>query len=192
MSQKDYKTLLEFTDRWFTLGILTEEKLQQYGTTYETSADKNTEHYRYGAFRWYLNEHRPLSASVAEALYALGASDPDPAMGEAIMADIIGLAECPPSAVAKALASGRQHLVRAAKRRSLLSELRQAPLTDELFSQCIEGGDRVIHLALMEQNSLTKEQLSVLAEQGINHAIRNMASDKLRNLHMLKLEAPQK
>lgn len=117
MIPKDYKALLQFSDEWFTLGVLTEEGLRQYADTYEMSEDKSSEHYRYGAFQWYLSQHRPLAARMANALYELGKSDPDYSMGGAIMADILHLPECPTSVIAKASNSGRKHLVRIAERK---------------------------------------------------------------------------
>ncbi len=179
MNLKDYKNLLGFTEQWFSLGILTENGLQNYGTTYETSADKNTEHYRYGAFRWYLKEHRPLSEAIAEALYELGASDPDSAMGEAIMADIVELPECPDSVSAKALFSGRKHLIRITNRRRLLSELQTPFISPETFSRCLESRDSAVQRVMIEKVMLTPAQMQMLAEQGASRAIRNMASCKL-------------
>jgi hypothetical protein len=117
MPQKDYKTILGFDNQWFTLGVVTEESLLLSGAEYEASGDKNAEHYRYGAFRWYLSQHRPLPASDAEPLYELGDADPDHSMGGAIMADIVDLPECPPSVAAKASASDRKHLIRKAERK---------------------------------------------------------------------------
>ena len=60
MSQKNYAAILGFTDKWFALGIVTKESLVLSGAAYESSDDKSSEHYRYGAFRWFLSQHRPL------------------------------------------------------------------------------------------------------------------------------------
>ncbi len=119
MTQRDYKTTLGFSDQWFTLGVVTEESLLLSAAEYEASDDKSAEHYRYGAFRWHLSQHHPLTASDAEALYELGNADPDYSMGGAMMADIVDLPECPPSVIAKALVSDRKHLVRKAERKRL-------------------------------------------------------------------------
>ena len=119
MPQKDYKTILGFNNHWFTLGVVTEESLLSSAAEYEASGDTSAEHYRYGAFRWYLSHHRHLTASDAEALYELGNADPDYSMGGAMMADILDLPECPSSVIAKALVSDRKHLVRRAERKGL-------------------------------------------------------------------------
>ena len=101
MGDRDYQSLFGFSHRWLDLGVVTQEDLHQLGRTYETCDDKSTEHYRYGAFRYYLHHHRSLTSVMAEALYDLGAADSDPMMGEAIMADIVRLPECPASVVSK-------------------------------------------------------------------------------------------
>ena len=150
MDEKDYKVLLGFSDQWLSLGILTDDDLQRYGTAYETSDDKNAEHFRYGTFQRYLKKHRPLSTAMAEALYKLGASDPDGMMGGAMMSDVLGLPECPTSVLEQALTSGQKHLVGLAERRRLLSELAQGSLTEELFSQCIGSRDDVVASCIVE------------------------------------------
>ena len=177
---KDYQTLLAFTDQWLRLGVLTEDILRQCGVEYEASGDRNTEHYRYGVFLRYLREHRPLSAAEADALYELGASDPDLMTGGCMMADVVELPECPAFVSEKALASDRKHLVRLVKRWALLEALRQDILSQELFERCLASCDSVVHRALVEQVEISREQMQVLAEQGVNRAIRNMAADRMR------------
>lgn len=106
MTRRHYQRLLEFSERWFQLGLLTEEDLGALGLEYEQSDDKNAEHYRYRVFRNYLAAHRPLPSGTAEDLYQLGGEDPDQGMGEAIMRDIIGLTECPAAVLERAASSG--------------------------------------------------------------------------------------
>jgi len=115
--RQDYQALLQFSHEWFTLGIVTESQLEALGREYETGEDPNTEHYRYGAFMEYLREHRPLSPAMAEALYELGARDPDHAMGSAMMHQIAELPECPPEVLENAARSGKKHLIRLVEKR---------------------------------------------------------------------------
>jgi hypothetical protein len=84
---------------------------------WEKGEDHNPEHYRYWAFREFLTGHRPLTPEQAKALFELGASDADEAMGGAMMADIVYLPECPAEVLDMAIASGRKHLVRIVERR---------------------------------------------------------------------------
>ncbi len=177
---KDYKKLLGFTDEWFALGLVTEESLRQSAATYEASDDKNAEHYRYGAFRWYLQEHRPLPPTVAEALYKLAASDTNGPEAGAIMIDIISLPECPSSVLDRAEASGVQFLVRAARKRALRSAVETNPLTPELFKRCLESADSSLQRTLLEGKNLSTDQLQRLAEAGASCAVRNIAAGKLK------------
>ncbi len=123
MLRRDYKTILGFSDLWLVLGVVTEENLLLSAAEYEISNDKSSEHYRYGAFRWYLRQHCPLADSEAEAPYELGNTDPNYSMGGAMMADLVDLPECPPSVGAKALVSDRKHLVRKAERKKQSSSM---------------------------------------------------------------------
>jgi hypothetical protein len=179
MNQRDYQRLLQFSDSWLMLGLLSEDKLCKLGHEYEQSDDKNTEHYRYRIFQEYLSSHRPLSASMAEALYELGAEDPDPVMGGAMMRDIVSLAECPVNLLEKASASGEKHLVKAAKRRTLLSEL-SSRLTAEVFTRCLESRDAIIQWELLGRSELSRKHLEQIAESGANRAVRNVAAERLR------------
>ncbi|MEO7718828.1 MAG: hypothetical protein ABIY70_21730 [Capsulimonas sp.] len=113
MLDKDYKTLLHFSEDWFSLGVLTEAELTQCGMQYEESDDKFTAHYRYGAFCEFLKRTpRPMDAALADALYELGAADPNRVMGASMMTEIVNLPECPPEVLKKALCSGWKHLAK--------------------------------------------------------------------------------
>ena len=122
MKSEDYKALLQFSDAWFTLGVISLDELSHYGAAYEANDDKNTEHYRYGAFLQFLKRvTRPIDPVFADALYELGASDPNHSMGASIMTHIVELPECPPSVLEKALHSGWKHLERIVLRKRALS-----------------------------------------------------------------------
>lgn len=177
---RNYKTLLGFADQWFALGLVTEESLRQSAATYEASDDKNAEHYRYGAFRRFLKEQRPLSPAVVEALYELAASDTRGPEARAMMADIVSLPECPPSVLVRAEASGVKFLVRAARQRAMRSELEAHPLTPELFERCLESADSSIQRTLLAGGNISSEQLRRLAEAGASRAVRNIAATALK------------
>jgi hypothetical protein len=180
MSGKDYKTILGFTDAWLTLGLVTDESLQQSGAFYETGIDRSTEHYRYGAFRQYLKAHRPLAPSMAEALYALGATDIDGMMGGAMMADIVALPECPDSVTDMALNSGREHLLRLIEWRHLRRELETVGVTPERFQHSLDHPNSSVQCLLLEKTNLSPEQIQALADQGASRTVRNIARNLLR------------
>src|SRR5688572_25550654 len=150
VEREKYLRLLEFDERWLRLGLLTGEELAALGHEYESGGDENTGHYRYRVFVKFLAAHRPLSPLLAEALYELGGDDPDPALGGAMMRDIVDLAECPDEVLDKASASGRGHLVKAVRRKRLLAELNSG-LTEELFARCLESRDAPMQRELLER-----------------------------------------
>ena len=182
MGHPDYQRLLEFGDQWLQLGLLTEAELHALGQEYETSEDKNTEHYRYRVFCEYLVSRRPLLAHMAEALYELGREDPDRLMGEAMMRAVVGLPECPEPVLDKASASGVQHLIKAVRQTRLLAELNRG-LTADLFALCLASQDGDVHRELLARPELSRKQVEQLAEAGANRAVRNMATARLRFKH---------
>src|SRR5688572_14531132 len=105
-------TLFQLSEPWFTLGVVTPERLATMRAEWGRGEDRNPEHYRWRAFTAFLGEQRPLSTELAGALYELGARDPDRAMGESMMNAIVRLPECPESVLNAAAASGLRHLTR--------------------------------------------------------------------------------
>ena len=113
----EFGQLLGFTPMWYTLGIVDDALLERMRVEWDKGEDANTEHYRYGAFSEFLRAHTPLPPDLALALYELGASDVDPGMGGAMMANIVYRPDCPAAVLDAAAASGVRHLVRAVERR---------------------------------------------------------------------------
>lgn len=122
MTARDYQDLLEFSDDWLRLGVLTEEQLIALGREFTRNEPQPTEHFRYHVFREYLASHRPLPPAMAVVLYELGKQDPDGSMGRAMMYDIVELPECPETVRNWAAASGEKPLVRLVRRRRALGQ----------------------------------------------------------------------
>ncbi|AMV23989.1 hypothetical protein VT84_06310 [Gemmata sp. SH-PL17] len=179
MALPDPMSLLGFTDRWLALGVVTRERVEALGREFESSSDKNPEHYRYAAFRDYLAAHRPLQPAVAEALYLLGEAGPDRGMGGAMTRDIACLPECPSVVRDRALGSGERSLVAAVRQAVLIAEL-ACGLTEELFDRCLTAANGAVHRALVARPELTRWQLERIAEAGANRAVRNLAAVRLR------------
>ena len=111
-------SVFQFSDDWFTLGVVTPERLAALRAEWARGEDRHPEHYRWRAFIAFLADHRPLTPDLAAALYELGARDPDShAMGSSMIDRIVRLPECPEKVLDAAVASGRRHLVRLVERR---------------------------------------------------------------------------
>lgn len=179
MPNKDYKTILGFSDAWLSLGILTDDELQQFGKEFDTGNDPHTEHYRYRAFVGYMMTRRPINEETALALYELGTTDPDRLMGFAIMICILNLPECPEAIFETALKSDDGYLIELVnKRRTYLSPSRSEHKYGEIISPCLN--DPYSQRELLKRPDLTVEQLEVLATEGANRGVRNWASRRWR------------
>jgi hypothetical protein len=44
--QENIREILGFTDEWFELGVITEDKLKDFKHRYESGEDQSSEHYR--------------------------------------------------------------------------------------------------------------------------------------------------
>jgi hypothetical protein len=175
VNDHDRLRVLQFSPEWIELGIVTPQEVDRLNRAYASGDDKNTEHYRWGAFRQYVQSHRPLPADMAEALYELGGRDPDPSAGSAMMHAIVELPECPDVVLTKAAAYGTPSLVRLAERTRLLSCAPAGGLTPNGMDRCIAGRDSTLQRQLLDRGVLSVEQTRRLADEGASRAVRNLA-----------------
>jgi hypothetical protein len=177
---RDYRSILQFSEEWLQLGIVTPQRIEELGKEHETSEDRNPEHYRYRAFQEYLRGRGPLSSADCHALYALGERDQDSGLGSAMMHVVVALAECPATLLKVAASSGRSDLTRLVARKAILGELKDG-LSATLFETCLASRDRVVLEALLSCPFLSRAQLEQLASRAHSRAIRNVAGVRLRS-----------
>lgn len=110
---------LEFNEDWFDLGFVSTEKLHELWQDFQTSDDKNKEHYRWRAFISYLETNKEITEKELEELYRLGEIDNDNfGMGKSMKIKILQRNGCPISVENKALNSGEKPLIKVVKRKS--------------------------------------------------------------------------
>jgi len=85
----------QFSQEWIDVGILTLNNFTSLKQEYLKGEDKRTEHYRYGAFRAFIQANKIISSKNFYTLYKIGKNDPDYSMGRAIIFDIIKHPCCP-------------------------------------------------------------------------------------------------
>ena len=95
MSDAEIRQHLKFTSRWYALGIIDDATLDLTIRNFRTSDDDGDEHWRYGAFTYFLSQHPTLTPQQCRDLFELGAEDPDRCMGTSIMLDVLRRIECP-------------------------------------------------------------------------------------------------
>lgn len=103
-----------FSEAWFSLNVVSADKLAPMEERFLSGDDKHLEHYRWQAFTEFVRANRPLNSSQALGLWQLGEMDKDISLGGAMMAELLRLEECQGDLVQLALSSNRLHLVKIA------------------------------------------------------------------------------
>jgi hypothetical protein len=101
---------LQFTQEWIDLGIITPEKLNELEHEWQSSDDRNIEHYRWRAFLDFIQSNSSLDENVLRCLYRLGANEADSTMGGSIMAEVLRRQDCPEDLWRQATESGESFL----------------------------------------------------------------------------------
>jgi len=175
------KATLEYTDQWFELGILTDEICQlQHLEWSKAGADKNTEHYRYGAWRAFWGAKESISDQDLAKCIALAESDSDPAMGGAILHDILKTSWL--SDEQFQMVSSHADDPSASKvisRYSLFRSLKKDHSSDNL-DRVVREGDSIAQRHVIDNYPLDRSTLEFLEEHGAVRAVRNLARQKLR------------
>jgi hypothetical protein len=86
---------LQFSQEWIDVGILNTENFELIKQEYLKGEDERTEHYRWGAFKSFMQLGNFLSLQEFYNLYEIGKNDPDYAMGRSIIFDIVQHPYCP-------------------------------------------------------------------------------------------------
>jgi hypothetical protein len=93
--QKDIRDILKFTNEWFELGLITEDKLAEFKQHYKSGEDRDSANYRWKAFAAFLSTRESFDSETLRRLYRLGETDADPSMGGSMMVTILQMKECP-------------------------------------------------------------------------------------------------
>jgi hypothetical protein len=97
---------LQFSKEWIDLGIITSENFLSIKKEYIKGEDRRTEHYRWGAFRAFLEANSFIFPKTFYRLYNLGKNDPDYSMGRAMIFEIIKRLDCPQELLDTAIGDG--------------------------------------------------------------------------------------
>jgi hypothetical protein len=101
---------LEFTQEWVDFGIITPQKLCELEGEWNSSDDRNAEHYRWRAFLDFSQSRAFLGEELLRRLYQLGATDVDTTMGGSIMAHVLRRHDCPEDLLRRASESDEMFL----------------------------------------------------------------------------------
>ena len=175
---------LRYDSRWLEWGMLNEEFLHAQLEQFTASDDKNTEHYRYAAFRAALTGEGAMSSELIESYTALAKLDEDEVMAIAALVDLIGSSRLTAEqfqGLGVVTVFAEPQLTKVYARRELLRELKAADsLTDSLFDKVLSNSESVVQRVLVDKYNLSIEQLEMLKDSGANRAIRNIAKQLLQ------------
>lgn len=86
LNKEQFAELMQFPKAWFAWGMYRDELFKIQLADYEPRSEDASEHFRYGAFRWWLS--RTLTDEEVSKYVALTFLDPDQAMAESARRDL--------------------------------------------------------------------------------------------------------
>jgi hypothetical protein len=183
-------TELGYTKQWLGSGVLTTEILLKQYQIFETGEDRNTEHYRYGAFRQYLSARKTLTDSELTNYLQLILAEKDFVMAESAAKDLFLYVELTAEQTKKVGQAmdmiGAEWFNKVMLRQQLVRELENEGLSEALFKKCLAEGDSVVQELVLSLSDA--QQLAELAAKAINKRLRSLAATKLK--HQKKTRFP--
>lgn len=176
---------LGYDPRWLLYGFLSEENLAQQYEAFTSTDDNNTEHYRYASFRRFLDGRSSLSDIDIIRYIELADIDPDQLMAGAALADLLvwhGLRFDQFEYLSTHPAYQRDFLQREVGREQLRRAISTGPISDELVAICLASEDHWIQRELVAVLDISREHLEMIAQDGCNRAVRNLAKQRLHDL----------
>ena len=110
-------SLLGFTPEWYNLAIVDDATVTTYAATMARSGENNPQHFRWRAFKSFLDKHDSLPDHLLAALYHLGDTDEDLTLGTNMMTEVLKRRDCPDKLLHEATTCQRRHIARFAANR---------------------------------------------------------------------------
>ncbi len=179
---------LHFHPRWFETQFLPEaffkQQLEYYRKSNAESDDgwQFLEHHRYRAFRTILSNYTELTDEKIRHYLELCDLDEDQAMASAVRIDLLlweGLSRQQYQELVHHPAYATPTAQKLVRRNEMRETLMAETVSEELFSLIRSQQDSAIERDLAHHPGLSIEQLAVLADEGQNRAVRNMARNRL-------------
>ncbi|SMB78260.1 hypothetical protein [Deinococcus hopiensis] len=91
----DMLTHFGFMEDWVEAGLLTRHVLDALSAQWAQGGNPKLEHSRWSAFHQYMRGNPTLILAQFDCLWKLGRADADPAMGHAILCELVRRHDCP-------------------------------------------------------------------------------------------------
>jgi hypothetical protein len=168
---------LGYSDTWLTTGILDPALLAEQHKRLQAGGTRKLAKYRAQALAAWCGREGAIDEGQIEAYLALAAADPDAKLAQVAITELI---QSPRLALEQlsGLTSSDPKLLRRHEpliRRVYLTRRLEEGVTDELVQQVIELKDASVQTALIRDARLARKHAELLAKQGANLTIREMA-----------------
>ena len=183
MDPQEQLTLLGYDRRWLTYSFLDLALLDAQHVACLTSDDRHPEHYRFASFGQFLRERSAVSDAELDRYVELAVLDPDKVMAGSALAELLawpGLGPVQFERLASHTAFELPFLQHLVVRRRLLAAISAGPIDDALLASCLASYDSAVQRAFVSVSGVAGSHLALLAQNGCNRAVRNLASQQLR------------
>lgn len=176
---------LHFHPRWFEYQLLPWSFFELQVERYHHGAEavwRSKEHHRYFAFQTVLASRSELSDVQLEQYIELCQLDEDEAMARSALVNLLswhGLSKEQQVRLTVHPSFSFSVAQKIIWRNRMNAELQSKPLSDQVFSEILARRDPAMERQLVACDAISRNQLEVLAEQGMNRAVRNIAKNRL-------------
>ena len=176
--------LLGYTQAWIDCGVITEEFVVDQAKLLSEAEDKNTEHYRWGAFKSFIERKEFISDQELLQLLSLedkGHDECDLSINRAIEIIISGLLSD------EQLNSISNHPILEEKsvskryiRERICREIESRGLVEEVFESVVLSEDNAVHEYALSSSTISKSQVEWFSNNS-SRKIKNIAGQLLRS-----------
>lgn len=174
---------LGYTPAWLKAGVITPELLLEQWQVFQTSDDQSAEHYRHGAFVWFLNQRTEFSDGLLEDLLALEDNDSF-GLRELRISMLITSGKLSTAQLNDLMNRTDLQIVPRFQtmfsRHAVLEALKLEGLTPTVFMKIQHSQDKYLHELLLSRADVKREHLLWLLVHGTSKAIRNRAKQMLK------------
>lgn len=100
MTRDEFVDLIQYNEEWFSLGFLSEDIIMLQMQEWSTSSDHNIEHYKWGAYRYILDNEDFKNEERLLAFVQLMESDPNEHLYKGAIKSLIDFHDVSPKTLA--------------------------------------------------------------------------------------------
>lgn len=177
---------LGYNQKWVEYGLLTEETLTNQLSKFQKDGDQNSEHYRYGAFKSWLDHKTEFTSLEINQFIELALGDADQIMaGSAVKALFThrNISDNQFNLIKTELPKFGDWTIKLIQREELKKRIEREPLTKGLVQSCINYRQAFKDNVLIELVIDEADEISIVDQFTANDfgkRIKNLANEKIK------------